>query len=239
MKCIMISQPRYLPAINYIQRIYHTDLFVILDDVQRQGRGIENRNKILMNHSERWLTMPVTSSSRELISKTIVAGDEWMYSHKNMMYEAYKNHPYFDPTIIDKYYDVDLNNEKYLFAKIVEKQLLNLCDLFDFEPNIVHSSECEMASSLLGVSKLRTLCECYEADIYVSGSNGRNYGVNQCFSESEKSIQVLYHDYHYPVYKQNGEMNFTPWLTIFDMIFNCGLEYTKLKIQEELILNID
>lgn len=62
MKKLVISQPRYLPVISYLQRLYFADIFVFLDNVQRQPRGVENRNKIIVNGKEKWLSIPVKSS---------------------------------------------------------------------------------------------------------------------------------------------------------------------------------
>jgi hypothetical protein len=56
---IVISQPRYLPTLNYLIRLYFSDCFVLLDNVQRQARGYENRNKLLMP-SAKWLSISIS-----------------------------------------------------------------------------------------------------------------------------------------------------------------------------------
>ena len=40
---IMISQPRYLPTINYLRRILSSDLFIILDNVQ--GKAVDMKTE--------------------------------------------------------------------------------------------------------------------------------------------------------------------------------------------------
>ena len=70
-KLAVISQPRYLPALNYLQRLYFADIFVIFDVVQREVRGFENRNKLLLP-KPKWLTIPVSSSGREKIYKSVL-----------------------------------------------------------------------------------------------------------------------------------------------------------------------
>ena len=47
MKTVAISQPRYLPAINYLDRIVRADVFVLLDTCQHQPRAFEHRNRVL------------------------------------------------------------------------------------------------------------------------------------------------------------------------------------------------
>ena len=85
---VVISQPRYLPALNYLQRLKHADVFVFLDNVQIQTRGWENRNKILINGKEKWLTIPVSSSKREVVFKAKIAGKDWLWKHKETVKES-------------------------------------------------------------------------------------------------------------------------------------------------------
>ena len=66
---IAISQPRYLPALNYLQRIVVSDKFVLLDDVQHQSRAFEHRNKVRDAKKSRWLSIPIdrSATSRPLL----------------------------------------------------------------------------------------------------------------------------------------------------------------------------
>ncbi|WP_371362952.1 hypothetical protein SRRS_39650 [Sporomusa rhizae] len=231
MKSIAISQPRYLPALNYLQRIAITDVFVLLDNVQRQSRGIENRNKILTSGKPQWLTIPIASSSREKIQNTVVSNDGWIEHHKKSLHFTYCKHPYYNRELIEAYYK-DLNSLNYV--DMIETMLTNLCEIFGIKINFVRTSSLSINQDITGVENLYVISKDLKADLYLSGSNGRDYGVKECFEGNQPKIKVLFHDFDYPVYAQfgNSAQNFQPWLCFFDPLFNLGTDKIK-----ELIFN--
>jgi hypothetical protein len=230
---VIISQPRYLPAINYIQRLYFTDLFIFLDNIQRQARGWENRNKILVKEKEIWLTIPISSSSRELIKNTKIEGKDWVKSHKDKIYNAYSKHPYFDRRIIDAYYnnvEEVIESSRYDFSTVVIYLIQNMCKIFNFYPNVAKASDYCIPDDIKGPLKLVEICKRAHASIYISGVNGREYGVKEAFKDSE--IRVLFHNYNYPIYKQYQQNSFIPWLSFFDPLFNLGVDKVNKMIKE-------
>ena len=58
---ISIMQPTYLPWSGYFSMIKNADIFVFLDDVQFDKRSWQQRNRILLNKKETFLTVPVIS----------------------------------------------------------------------------------------------------------------------------------------------------------------------------------
>jgi hypothetical protein len=226
---VVISQPRYLPAINYLQRLRFANLFIVLDTVQRQSRGWENRNQILSDGKRRWLTVPISSSSRELIKDTQIAGTEWIAEHKQVLRTAYEPCPFFEKEWIDQYYEGSeavYRNTDGKFSKLIVHLLKNACALLGFEPRIAFSSEMHGADEkAMGPNKLVALCEAAKAETYVSGPNGREYGIMDAFAGSH--VQVCFHDFIHPVYVQTGQASFAPFLSFFDVLCNAGLEKTK------------
>lgn len=218
---IVISQPRYLPALNYIQRMAFADKFVILDVVQRQARGWENRNKLLLPNPT-WLTIPVASSSRALIMDSMIDGKDWVVEHKRKIQQNYEKAPFFSKRLLDDLYT--LNNGSNNYATILVSLLENIYPLLSLRPNLV------LASSLLhppeyaegGVSILRKISERICADCYVSGPNGKEYGVQEEFERT--AIEVLFHEFKHPVYEQNSE-TFIPYMGFFDALFYSGVDW--------------
>ncbi len=229
MKTVVISQPRYLPIIGYFQRLCNANLFVFLDNVQRQARGVENRNRILNNGKIQWLTIPVASSSRSLIYDTVIAGSEWVSKHKNILREAYKKHDYFDEGYIELYYkDVEnvLEKTRYNYAETIIHTILNACDMFgiNIRDKIVKATDLNIPNSK-GVENLYNIMKAVGGGIYVSGSNGRVYGVKEYFEA--RGIKVLFHDPEILTYPQKGAKEFVPWLCFFDTLFNIGYDKTR------------
>jgi len=235
---MVISQPRYLPTICYLQRLHFSELFVFLDNVQRQPRGWENRNIILLNGKKRWLTIPIASSSRTAIKDSIISGHDWIKSHQDLIHTAYSKHPNYDRKIVAMYFSgikkiiLNLNCN---FSEVLIKLTLNACKIFDFKPNIVRASDYPSSNRSRGPKKLLRICRETKATKYISGSNGREYGIKKIFRYSK--TKVLFHDYKHPTYKQYGQKKFVPWLSFFDPLFNLGLKEVKKWVYQKPILS--
>ena len=63
---VALMQPYFFPYIGYFQLMAASDLFVVFDDAQYIYQGWTNRNRILINGTAQWITMPVAASSHEL-----------------------------------------------------------------------------------------------------------------------------------------------------------------------------
>lgn len=236
---VVISQPRYLPVISYIHRLYFADKFVILDNVQRQARGWENRNQILVNGIPKWLTIPVSSSTREIINKSKISNDEWINEHIQTISQAYKSSPFFDINLVNKCYEGIsdyIKNHESSYSLTIVQMLNNLCAMFDFQPNIVLASEINDArvNEEQGVNKLLAICNALNATCYISGANGKEYGVIECFSDS--NIELKFHHSEIEEYSQTATDVFIPHMAFFDMLFNKGKDWTMEQIKSQPLL---
>ena len=70
-KIIAIHQPEHFPYMGFFQKMSACDLFVILDDVQFEKDGFQNRNKIVIEGREEWITVPVEKNSDSKIIKDV------------------------------------------------------------------------------------------------------------------------------------------------------------------------
>ena len=234
---VVISQPRYLPALNYLQRLIAADRFIVLDTVQRQGRGWENRNKLLLP-DPKWLTIPVASSSREMICNAVIKETEWIKKHQQQIEKYYRNHPFFDKTILNRYYQgiVHLLGRQGSYCEILVQLLLNACSILGIEPKIILASQLENSATNedIGPGKLCHLCKNVRANRYISGPNGRKYGVESAFSGS--GVKVVYHYFEHPKYTQPGLDTFVPYLGFLDAIFSAGKDWTHNVLIQPLVL---
>jgi hypothetical protein len=232
---IVISQPRYLPALTYLQRLYFSDTFVILDNVQRQKRGFENRNKVLVEGKTKWLTIPSKSSSRALIRETTINGNEWIGDHKEKLEQYYSEAPHFNKDWIEAYYgelEKKIVEFEYDFTSSLNYLIKNICTFFKFEPSLVRASE--LISSAVeeanGPDKIFEISNAVDTDLYVSGMNGREYGILDSFKGS--AIDVKFHADQPVPYNQNVD-EFVPHLAFFDALFYAGKEWVEEQIKKE------
>ncbi len=94
---LMISQPRYMPAMNYVQRMSLCDVMVYLDSVQYSSRDWENRNKIKTAQGWMWLSVPVAhGGGRQLIKDARIDNSfQWRRKHICSIRQWYRRAPYF------------------------------------------------------------------------------------------------------------------------------------------------
>ncbi|NQV03226.1 MAG: WbqC family protein [Bacteroidia bacterium] len=235
----VISQPRYIPALNYLARLCYTDLFVVFDTVQRQPREPHNRNRLLCNGEPKWVTIPINASSRAMIDEMKVAGTEWIQQHKDTIRNYYLHAPFFEMDLMDLYYegveDVLTSND-YDFTTAILHTFSNLGRMLNFTPKVVKASEIndEEIEQNFGPDKLLAICKKVDADLYISGPVGREYGVFEAFEGS--GVDVLIHEYTHPVYEQINTSAFVPYMGFFDTLFNIGREKLTELIHEPLNL---
>lgn len=219
---IMISQPRYLPTINYLRRILSSDLFVILDNVQRQSRGFENRNKLFVPDL-RWLTIPIRSSSREVLANTYIDFSRpWLSDHIDKINVWYQNHPFYEPDAASQCMIKIADNDLFVLSMI--EHLQNIFAMFDKQFTFVRATELVGNEQGYGASNLSELLYAIQVEnepIYISGPNGRDYGVKEALSSV---AHVKFDETHTGEYQQFNQKLFTPHLPFFDFLFNCGRE---------------
>lgn len=211
---IAISQPRYLPAINYIQRVLLADIFVLLDCVQHQPRAFEHRNKIKTPSGPIWLSIPLRRDHSRMVIKDLkVENTQWKEKHLETIGFFYKRAKFFDEALL-----ADLYAFRYEYlVDINEYMLRRVLSLLGVDRVIIRSSSLNLKQE--HDKKLAEIVKILDGDVYLSGPNGRHY-INK---DNFPGLTVLYHDFYYPWYSQLwGE--FVPWLAFPDVLFNVGIE---------------
>src|SRR3990167_2201771 len=61
MRVVSINQPHYFPWLGLLDKIYRSDVFIILDSVQYSRHGFQNRTLYSTEKGPRYLTVPVRS----------------------------------------------------------------------------------------------------------------------------------------------------------------------------------
>ena len=220
---VAISQPRYLPAIIYIQRIYLSDIFVLLDDVQHT-REFENRNYIKTPNGKKWLTIPCKEKkSRRMINELKISDAGWREEHIKRIRHNYKKAPFFDEDLLRALYDLPRSDD---FTTVVHSYLENILKIFGSKRELVRSSS--LGIETRRAQKLYDICKKLGASAYISGINGKNY-IKEEFSD----IELLFHEYDQPHYKQLWGGEFLPWMGFVDMLFNTGVDEVRRSIERD------
>lgn len=218
---VSINQPAYLPWPGYFDRILKADMHIILDHVQFEKNSLTNRNKIKTPQGWAWLTIPVKTkgkfkdcSIRELETNDTI---NWTHKHFQSFLANYKKAPFFDEH--KEFFEKLYAKEWPCINDILTETNSYLMDVLNIDTKTVSSSDMEPEATKSEL--VLELCQKAGATTYLSGPLGRDYLDVQSFKDA--GIDVLYHDYQYPEYPQLFG-DFEPYMSVIDLLFNCGPE---------------
>src|SRR5438445_505000 len=96
---IGIMQPYFFPYIGYFQLINAVDEFVVYDNIEFTKKGWINRNRILVNGKDAYITIPLKKDSDYLNVNERWLADVWTVERKkllNRITESYRKAPYYE-----------------------------------------------------------------------------------------------------------------------------------------------
>src|SRR6188768_4511537 len=96
---IAIMQPYLFPYIGYFQLMAAVDEFVVYDNIEFTKKGWINRNRILVNGKDTFITLPLKKGSDYLNVNDRYLADSWLTDRTKLMNkvtEAYRKAPQFN-----------------------------------------------------------------------------------------------------------------------------------------------
>ena len=208
-------QVGYLPWAGLFAKAAKADLFVVLDDVQFESNGFNNRNSIKTAQGRQWLTVPVRHDNRQMLRHTKIDNNQpWVRKHARTIEQSYSKAPYFDmlADIVD-YIQLPHPNLMHLNVALF-RLCMRMCGI---ETPIVMSSDLNCPGS--GYDRLIQMCKALEADSFLFGAHGGDYVDDSAFDDAGIGFEIF--RYITPEYPQQYGP-FLPNLSIVDVIANCG-----------------
>jgi hypothetical protein len=198
------------------------DVYVALDNVQYQHKYFQNRNKIRDFSGEIWLNVPVLRKGKrsQLIKDVEINKGEERWQEKNWkrIYFSYKDAPYF--SMYADYFENLYSTDWQLLVDLNLDIIQNCLKFFGINTKIIRASELGIEGQ--GEQLIVDICKALHPDVYISGITGIA-GKGRAFEGKflEEGIQVFYHEFHHPIYKQLHEP-FIPNMSSIDLLFNYG-----------------
>jgi hypothetical protein len=214
---VAIHQPHYLPWLGYFAKWAAADLFILLDIVQYEKNGWQNRNRIKTPDGPRWLTVPVHARLGTSLSEiTIDASRPWRARHLRAIEQAYARAPclaaYRDE--LTQFYARSWTH----LAPLAVASATWLARALGITTPVRLASELGVTSAD-PTGRLVALCRATGADTYLAGTDGARYMDLAQFTSA--GIGVLAQRYEHPVYPQiHGE--FVPFLSALDILLATG-----------------
>jgi hypothetical protein len=221
-----ILQPTYLPWIGYFQMIASSDVYVVFDHVQFERKSWQQRNKIKTANGITYLTVPVQKVPQQsLISEIKISYDrqDALENHWKTIELAYKKAPYFE-----KYREhfKKIYFKKHILLRDLNIEIIKLvCDILEIKKKIVFSSEIDLKDQNLGKNeKVINLCK-NQGITHLYDAKGAEAFLDKSLFEKQ-GIEIDFQEFLHPEYPQLwGE--FVPYLSIIDLLFNCGPDSIK------------
>jgi hypothetical protein len=211
---VAIHQPHYLPWLGYLQRMAQADLLIVLDHVQFERGGYQNRTQVRVEGAAHWLTVPLEqrSQNERIVEQRIDARQDWATTHYETLERAYGAAA---TAPLRRVYEspwerlVDLNAVLLDFLRTA----------FDIRTPLVNSSELDVAGAKSELAL--NLCQAVGADALLVGLGGsRAYLDRAAFARA--GIELVFQEFQHPVYPQRGPGPFIAGLSALDLLFNRG-----------------
>jgi hypothetical protein len=217
---VAISQSNYIPWRGYFDAIAGVDCFVLYDDMQYTKRDWRNRNKILSNQRELWLTIPVAVKGKfyQKIKDTKAIDNKWVDEHLKSIKYAYKKAAYAREVLpfIENLYQTC----NYDFLSEINLHFLKgILSYLEIKTQLESSSNFVLPEEK--TDKLLHICQSLKAKTYCTGPAAKEYIIEKKFSDSHIHLQYWNND-DYPKYPQSQEP-FVNFLSIIDTLFHTGL----------------
>lgn len=213
---IAIMQPYFMPYIGYFQLINAVDKFVIYDNIKYTKKGWINRNRILVNAKDQYISLPLKKDSDYLNINERVLSDSWLIERRkllNKLKASYAKSPFYSSVII-LLEDILNHSEKNLF-NFIFNSVEKVCYYLDIETSLIKSSSLDIDNSLKGALKVIEICNCLKSSSYLNPIGGidlynkneflRNY-IDLSFLKSD---EIIYNQF---------KNNFLPFLSIIDIL---------------------
>ncbi|MBU1864508.1 MAG: WbqC family protein [Candidatus Omnitrophica bacterium] len=228
---ISIHQPEHLPWMGLISKIYHVDVFVLLDTVQYRKNYFQNRNRICYRDKYKWITVPVKKTGLHTLIKDVLIDNAqpWRQKYLKLLYNSYCKTPFFKQ-FKDNLWEIYLRPCVYL-SELNIALIKYILKVLEIDTQIFIASEFVLPVVGGGTQVVLNICKYLEAESYLSGSFGKDYLDENILLQS--GVKVRYQDFKHPIYLQ-AQSPFMPSLSIIDTLFNCGAQKTKELIKESI-----
>ena len=220
---ISIHQPQYIPWPAYFDKILQSDIFVLLDNVQFQKNGLQNRNQIKTPQGRAWLTLPIKHSFGQLINKVEIDNKESKLKHLRSLKMNYARSPYFSE--INKITSSVLEGDSNLISSISIELIKKILNYLGYKGEIILSSDLKVENT--GSDMIIDICKILEAEQYLSGIGGKNYLIQEDFMRS--GIDIKFQQFELLKYNQQfHKASYIADLSILDLLFNEGPEAKRI-----------
>ena len=230
-------QPYFLPYIGYFSLIKHTDLFILLDEVQFIRHGWIERNRVLKpNEGWQYIQVPLIKHDQKTLIKDIQINNSTDWKNKTLaqLQHYKKKAPFYFATIAVL---KEIFESEYQDIVSLNRVSLNkICQYLDIPTKIEVYANMHLSIEPVSSADEWALNICKAIDgvnEYWNPIGGSSFFDNEKYKKAGIDLKYLKSDLL--EYEQKRE-SFEPALSIIDvMMFNSKEDINRMLDQYELI----
>lgn len=223
---IAIMQPYFVPYIGYFQLINAVDQFVIYDNIKYTKKGWINRNRILVDDKDEYITLPIRKDSDYLhVDQRKLAdsfADDKCKILRKLAY-AYRKAPHYDAVyaLMERILEKPENN---LF-EFIYKSVTEISKFLEIDTKFVISSTLPVDHELKAQDRVIAICKALNTTTYINPPGGVDLYSKETFQENGIALEFLQSE---PIRYTQFKNDFIASLSIIDvMMFNSPEEIKK------------
>ena len=216
----------YFPWIGMFEQIKLCDVFIFYDDVAYSKGSFVNRVQIKTDTGEgfTWLTVPLkkVKIGDKINAVEIDYTKSWQNTHLMLLKQHYKKSAYFKEMmeVIESLFSKNYKNIGELSAASMEL----IIDYYNLNENKSFYTSSKLLIEGKSTQRVFDLVNFFKGSTYITGHGAKNYLDHELFEKS--GINIEYMDYMKKPYLQQS-LPFNPYVSILDLIANCGKEGKK------------
>lgn len=222
---VAIMQPYIFPYIGYFQLINSVDKFVVYDNIQYTKKGWINRNRILVNGKDEYITLSLKKGSDYLDVYERELADTFATEKIKLLRkiaDSYRKAPEYNNVypLIESIINLkEQNLFNYIFSS-----LKTICIFLEIKTQFVVSSTLDIDHTLKSQDKVLAICNALNATQYINPIGGVELYAKDAFLQ--KNIQLNFLKSTTIEYTQYAN-EFVPWLSIIDVLMFNNKEMVK------------
>lgn len=223
-----IMQPTYLPWCGYFNLIHSVDTFIFLDDVKLEKSNWQVRNRVKSANGEVMLSISVNlphgRMNTSINQARLDLQHPWRTKHLKSLYSNYHKAPFFNQ--VYPFIEQLILTEHSHLAPFNINLIKGIAQRLELNTRFVLSSDIPRSQKVKD-ERIVELCRAVEANHYLSPVGAAQYidKTTPGGAIVKQGLNLDYQDFVHPNYPQlYGE--FVSHLSIVDMLFNCGFEYS-------------
>ncbi len=233
---LAIMQPYFLPYLGYFNLLFHSDIFVLYNDINYIERGWINRNKIIKKDGFNLFTIPLRKASATKLISDIYISDEqkWRSKLLKTIEITYVKAPYFNSTynLVEKI----VLKKIYKLDEFIKNSITEILNFIELEKGIIFSSDFDYDRNTNKENKLVSITRNLQANTLVFPPGSRDLYSETFFIKKDINTEVIIPNLS--KYKQFKKNEFTPGLSIVDVLMFNDIEEVKKLFNDYKISNL-